>query len=116
MQTIKVFDIVGDGALSSEHGYEIYNSIFPLLLSGEQITLDFSDVKYFCSHFCSAALGQLCKDFSREELRKVLSLKNVTPDGRYVMKRCMDHAWETYNDPDYMRKSIEALLNGELND
>lgn len=65
---VKVYDIVGEYAMVADAGEKLYEEIYPNLLEGKNISLDFTGVIIFTSSFLNIAIGQLLKDISREKL------------------------------------------------
>jgi cytidylate kinase len=99
-------------AITQEDGQAVFDRVAPALKQGENVEIDFQGVTVFASPFFNAAVGQLLRDFKREDLRRQLKLENLTADGRDVVKQVIDNAEKYYASPDYretQRKVLEAM-------
>src|SRR5437870_5171543 len=100
-------------ALTQEDGQTVFDQIAPALRTGEPVELDFKGVRVFASSFFNASLGQLLRDFKREDLRRLLKLENLTAEGQDVARQVIDNAEKYYSAPEEyreaQRKVIEAI-------
>lgn len=94
--TIKVFNEVGEYAITLDDGEKIYARIHPLLMAEESVQLDFEQVLIYASPFFNAAIGRLLKDIDRDTLNQKLRFEHLTPVGRMVLKQVIDNAKEYY--------------------
>lgn len=106
---IQIFDLVGSRCIIKEDGQRIYDIIHPALLKRETVILDFDGVTQFASPFFNFAIGQLLKDMTIEDLRKLLQIKNLGSDGLLVIDRVIENASRYHNNVDY-RKIVDAIL------
>ncbi len=106
---IDVFSIVGENCITLEDGHKIYDMIHPELSAGNNVELDFENVKIFASPFFNSAIGRLLKDLKPEELNRLLKITNLTATGMSVLKRVIENAKEYYSNPD-MRKAVDDVL------
>jgi hypothetical protein len=86
------------------------------LKAGRPVELDFEGVRVFSSPFFNTGVGQLLKDLRAEDLRRLVTIKNITPVGSEVMKLVVENAKRFYSCPDYRAaqiKAIEALSEEE---
>lgn len=105
----KVYDVVGEYAITADGGEEIYNKIHPELLAGKTVNLDFTGVKIFASPFFNFAIGQLLKDISADNLNQLLKITNISPHGQNVLKRIIDNAKRYYSD-DKFRNALDSAI------
>ena len=87
----------------------VYEKIYPELSKHQTVMLDFEGVAQFASPFFNFAIGQLLKDISIEDLRRLLHVKNLLPDGRLVIERVIENASRYHTDVDY-RKIVDSIL------
>ena len=87
---IKVYDTTREYATTSDRGQRLYDLIVPLLRSGEQVELDFDGVDIFVSDFWSHAIGQLLRDFTVDELNRLLKIEGLPEYQRHVLKKVID--------------------------
>lgn len=107
--TYKIYDIVGEYAISADGGQKIYNQINPKLLAGDSVELDFTGVKVFASPFFNFAIGQLLKDIAADDLNRLLSFTCLNDNGQKVLERVIANAKRYYCDPQY-RKAVDTVL------
>jgi len=106
---LKIFDIIGKRCITKENGQRIFERIHPVLLKGENVTLDFGGVEQFASPFFNYAIGQLFKDIKDEDFEKLLSIDNLGNDGHLVVKRVIENAKNYHRDIDY-KKVVDSIL------
>lgn len=93
---ISIHDQAGRYALTLQDGQQIYERIHPELAGGERVVLDFAGVDIFAAPFFNAAIGQLLRDFHREDLDSLLEIRNLSPDGHAVLRRVIANATHYY--------------------
>ena len=76
---------------------------------GETVTLDFDGVNQFASPFFNFAIGQLLKDVSEADLRRLLQIENLNETGRQVIERVIENAAKYHGDKDYS-KIVDDIL------
>ncbi|MCK4791538.1 MAG: STAS-like domain-containing protein [Desulfobacteraceae bacterium] len=106
---IRIYDLLGSRCIVKEDGQRIYNIIHPALIKGETVTLNFDGITQFASPFFNFAIGQLLKDITIDDLRKLLQIKNLGSDGLLVIERVIENAGRYHNDVNY-RKIVDAIL------
>lgn len=106
---IDVFKVTGENCITLEDGQKIYDMIHSELSAGNNVELDFENVKIFASPFFNSAIGRLLKDFKSEDLNRLLKITNLNPTGMSVLKRVIENAKEYYSNPD-MRKAVDDVL------
>ncbi|MEL6353891.1 MAG: STAS-like domain-containing protein [Cyanobacteria bacterium J06627_28] len=106
---LKIHEITGEYAISSDAGQRIYEQIQPALLDGGKVELDFSDVKVFVSAFFNLAIGQLLKDISGDDLNQLLTLSNLNPSGAELLKTIIANAKQYYSDAE-RKKAVDTAI------
>lgn len=96
MKTFKVFDFTGHGAIAIEHGQKLYRAIYPHILNGELVQLDFTDIEFLTTAFVGIAIGQLLKDISKQIVDELIEFVAVSEDKRDMIQRVMDRAYKWY--------------------
>src|SRR5262245_36240353 len=99
-------------AITGEDGQVVFDRIVPALRRAEPVEIDFQGVTVYASPFFNAAIGQLLRDFKREDLRRLLKVENLTADGHDVVRQVIDNSERYYASPDYretQRKVLEAM-------
>lgn len=99
-------------AITQEDGQTVFGRITPALKRGETVEIDFQGVTVFASPFFNSAIGQLLRDFKRDDLRQRLKLENLTANGSDVVRQVIDNSERYYSSPDYretQRRVLEAM-------
>ena len=93
---IKVYEITGKYAITSDSGQRLYDIIYPRLLRGELVQLDFTWVLVFASPFVSIAFSQLLKDIPSEKLNELIEFTYLNADGWNIIQQVMTNAKHYY--------------------
>lgn len=109
---IKDFTVL-DIAVSSDEGDKINMIINEFLSRSENVILDFQGISIITTAFLNAAIGQLYKDYSSEELAKRLSLCNVKDIDLPLFKKVTDRAKEYFRNTDSFSNTTDDVLNGQ---
>jgi hypothetical protein len=104
-----VHETVGEDAITVDDGQMIHERIKAELLAGREVELDFSGVDVFASPFFNAAIGQLLKDFTAEDLNRLLRIRNLNPVGNDLLRRVIENAKRYYASPDYRTAQTKVL-------
>jgi STAS-like domain of unknown function (DUF4325) len=104
-----VNEITGPYALTPDGGQALYDQIHPVLVAGQSVALDFSDVKISASPFFNVAIGQLLKDLSPDQLNQNLSIENLNNNGQAVLKHVIENAKRYYLEPKYQHAVDHAI-------
>jgi hypothetical protein len=107
---LRIQDLIGARCITKDDGQRIYDAIQVALKGGEPVTLDFAGVTQFASPFFNFAIGQLLKDVPIGDLKSLLSIKNLVPDGRLVVDRVIENASRYHSDLNY-QKIVDSILN-----
>lgn len=110
---LKVSDYTAlDIGVSSDEGDKVNAIIQQYLKNYDLVELDFSNLTLLTTAFLNAAIGQLYKDYSSEELSARIKLINVNPDDISRFKLVTDRAKEYFKDKDSFKESTDKILNG----
>ena len=105
----EVHNLTGENAITTEDGQAVYDAIKPDLSTGRPVELDFTGVAVFASLFFNAAIGQLLKDLSPDDLNRLLTVSNLVPAGQEVWQRVVENAKKYYSSPDYREAQKKVL-------
>lgn len=96
-KTIIVKDFTeGIFAISSEDGEKIYFEINKSFLNKEKVILDFSGIEITITAFLNSCIGKLYANFSSEEIKNLLTVKNLNNDEKPLLKFVIDKAKERF--------------------
>ncbi len=113
MKRWNIFNLVGEICFTLDDGEKVYNLIYPELVAGNPVELDFAGVRFFASPFFNAAFGRLLKDLASEELDRLLKVSNMNPVGRNTLKLVIKDSEQYYRDPVY-RKAVDEVFAEQL--
>jgi hypothetical protein len=105
----KIFDLVGKYAISAESGQKVYDQIYPALIAGNPVELDFTGVHVFTSPFFNFAIGHLLKDIPADNLNQLVEFKSVSSDGWNVLERVIANAKHYYSDEQF-RNAVDVVI------
>ena len=109
MKKWNILSVVGEACITLEDGDKIYNLIYPELMDGRPVELDFGGVSILFSPFFNAAFGRLLKDFTPEDLNRLLKISNITPVGKDTLDLVIKNSNQYYRDPAY-RKAVDEVF------
>ncbi|MDX1992615.1 MAG: STAS-like domain-containing protein [bacterium] len=108
---IHVIQLVGENCITLDDGQKLYNLIYPKISVKDTVELDFSGVRIFASPFMNAAIGQLLKDISADDLNRYLIVDRtkMTPVGLAVLRRVIENAKAYYSNNEVSQAIDEVL-------
>jgi hypothetical protein len=74
------------------------------------VSLSFLNVESLTSAFLNASIGQLYREFSEEQIRAGLSVKDMSNEDIALLKRVVDTAKQYFKDPERFKKAREEVL------
>jgi len=111
MKMVKVVELINsDTAVSAESGNVVFKQIDSFLKSGSDVKIDFEGILLLTTAFLNAAIGQLYKDFSSEELNAHLKLENVAPEDKPLFKMVIERSKSYFKD----KKGFDAAANDAI--
>ena len=109
--TIRVFEVVGNGfCVASDDGQKVHDQIAIALREARKVNLSFHNVESLTSAFLNAAIGQLYGEFSEEQIKTSISVKDMSGDDLGLLKRVVDTAKQYFKDPERFKKAREEVL------
>jgi hypothetical protein len=100
---------VGANGITLQDGQKVYDAIYPELKNKQSVTLDFAEVRIVASPFLNAAIGQLLRDLSADDLNHYLKFVNLPSVTRPILKRVIDNAKEYYTNATVRQTVDEAV-------
>lgn len=114
MNIINVFDIVGKNAISMKSGSLLYKKIYPLLIDGKNVELNFEGVLLFASPFFNASIGLILKDISIDALKSQISFLNLSDVGRNLLNHVISNAIAYYKNSENISKGISESTDTDV--
>jgi hypothetical protein len=108
---INIVNIVGDAfCTEAEDGNKVYEIIISAFKEKKKVNISFLNVEMLTTAFLNTAIGQLYKGYSEEEIKKNLTVENLSPSGVVSLKRVVETAKLYYKNPGAMEQSIKDIL------
>ncbi|WP_043589479.1 STAS-like domain-containing protein [Geminisphaera colitermitum] len=108
MTILSVKTIVGEVCMTREDGQKLHDHYRGLLDAGEMVKLDFAGTTTFVSAFFNTAVGQLLRDYTRDQLKTRLLFANVPAAATRPLQRSIEQAERYYSDSNY-RATLERV-------
>jgi hypothetical protein len=109
---INVLNVVGSPfCVQADDGDKIFALVKKALTEKRRIALSFLNVEMLTSAFLNTAIGQLYRDFTEEEIKMGLSVRDLSPSGLVALKRVVETAKLYYKYPDAMEQSIREITD-----
>ena len=99
--------------VTPEEGQPISERIHSGIRSGIPVVLDFARMQLITTAFLNVVIGTLYKDFSSEELKKLLSFENLTDGIALRIKRVTDNAKLFYENPEQFQQNVDSAIYGK---
>lgn len=96
---VKVSEIDNGHASTGVAGLRLYHLIKPVLDKGEEVVLDFEQVKHCAAPFLSASVGNLIEEDKEERLPRLLRYENLTPQWQRTVDGVKDRAVRRRENP-----------------
>ncbi|MDD9989661.1 MAG: STAS-like domain-containing protein [Spirochaetaceae bacterium] len=108
--TISVFESTGSSlCVASGDGEKVYRRIARALAEGLPTKLSFRNVNTLTSAFLNAAIGQLYGTFDENQIRALLSVENIEPDDRELLKRVVDTAKLYFRNKEAFEQAFQEI-------
>lgn len=108
---LSVFEIVGSSlCVASDDGEKVYERIEKAVRQGRSVAVSFLNVTSLTSAFLNAAIGQLYGEFSENEIREKLTVKDMESDDVALLKRVVETAKAYFRDPTRFDQARKTAL------
>lgn len=112
MMNYSIKENVGANGITLQDGQKVYDAVYPELKEKREVTLDFAEVRIVASPFLNAAIGQLLRDLSPDDLNRYLKFANLPPVTRPILKRVIDNAKDYYTNA-MVRQAVDEAVSIE---
>ncbi len=115
--TLKIYEIVGSAyCVAAEDGQKVHDQIVLALNKDLNVKISFTNIERLTSAFLNVAVGQLYGEFSDELLRSRLSVTDIEPDDRDLLKRVIDTAKLYFKDPERFKVIHDRAIGEDESD
>jgi hypothetical protein len=109
--TVSVYQIVGnETCVEADDGDKVCEKLKLLLAQKKKVILSFLNVQMLTSAFLNTAIGQLYKDFSEDDIKALIEVKDLPADDAVLLERVVKNAKLYYKDTSRMEQSIKEIL------
>ena len=109
---VNVQSLVGAVCMTYEDGVKIHDAYRAAFDRGETVELDFTGTRVFVSQFFNAAVGQLLKDYPKDEVTRRLIPVHLPFAGAAPMRQSIENAERYYRDPQF-RVALDKVLEAQ---
>lgn len=107
---IRIFNVVGNSfCVEADDGQKVFDLIKKALQEGKKARLSFQNIEMLTSAFLNTAIGQLYRDFEENKIKSSLTVEDMTPEDKALLKRVTTTAKLYYKDPERMENSIKEI-------
>ncbi len=111
---LSVFEIVGSQlCVAFDDGEKVYERIRKAIRQGRSVALSFLNVTSMAPTFLNVAICQFYGEFSEEEIRAKLTVKDMEQDDLVLLKRVVETAKAYFKNPELHQKATAELLEGD---
>lgn len=107
---INVYDIVGEFGTAASTAQKLYDKIYPELVAGKNISLDFTGVKIFTSSFFNLAITRILKDITSEKLYQLVEFTGLSKDNEKLLTHLIKNAEHYYYNEEY-RNAVDTVMS-----
>lgn len=110
--TIRVSELTDDLCMTYEDGETLLARLRPALIDNDQVVVDFEGTRVHMSPFFNGSIVALLESYSRDELRKRLSIKNLPGNAVETLNACLDSGEQFYKDANY-QQVLDRVLDAQ---
>lgn len=108
---INILAIVGSTfCIEAEEGEKVYELVKKAITEKKKVELSFLNIELLTTAFLNSAVGKLYGDFSEEEIRAFLSVKDISRSSAASLKRVIETAKLYFKNPQELEDSINKIL------
>lgn len=112
--TIKLDEFVTlHQGVTPDEAQPVYEKIAETIKNGDSVELDFEGVQLATTAFLNVAIGKLYEDYTSDDLKLSLTLKNVDDDMALRIKKVTDNAKSFYANKKEYEEIIDDVLYGD---
>lgn len=107
-----IAQLIGEFCVTLEDGQIVFDKISAAINTSTDVELDFEGVRVVVSPFLNAAIGQLLRDFTPNQLNQYLHIINLPLGVEAILARVIENAKTYYSDPIY-RNAVDSTMMEE---
>ncbi len=98
--------------VTPQEGQPIFDEITKSLDQGDKVILDFGDMELMTTAFLNVVIGNLYKNYTSDQLKRLLDFKNCNELTIQRIKRVIDTAKQFYKDENSFDKTFNEVVYG----
>ena len=111
---ISVYECIGGySAISTEEGDSLYQRIEKALDQGIYVQISFKNVQLITTAFLNAAIGQLYKKYTSDQLNKNIEILDLEQTDIEILKRVISVAKQYFKNQEDVEKIMDAELGND---
>ena len=108
---ISIFEVVGSPfCVASPEGQKVCKCLSVALSQKQPVALSFHNVSTLTPAFLNVAVGQLYGNFDENQIRQLLTVVDIEPNDKELLKRVVDSAKRYFNDPERLEQAMKEEL------
>lgn len=109
---ISIYSIVGNElCVDAEDGEAVFNVLKKALEQDNKVVISFLNVEMLTSAFLNVAIGRLYGHFDYDKIKSSISVKDISPDDKLLLKKVTDTAKAYYQNPQKIEKIESEILD-----
>jgi hypothetical protein len=109
---LQVTDITGELCMTYEDGEALLNKLRPALIGSEPVELDFAGTRVHMTPYFNGSIAALLQDYSRDELRAKLQIRNLPRHAVETLQRCLEVGEQYFHNPAY-QEAVDRVLDAQ---
>ena len=111
---ISVYECIGENsAISTEEGDSLYQRIEKALDKEISVQISFKNIQLITTAFLNAAIGQLYKKYTSDQLNEKLKILDMEPTDIEILNRVISVAKKYFENPKEFEKTIDEELGND---
>lgn len=106
---LSIINLIGPNCITIEDGEKICDQIYPEVIVRNTVNLDFAGVKLVSSPFLNAAIGQLLKHFTRQDIKECLKVINLEKYMKDMLELVLENSERYYHEPGF-KDAVDEVL------
>lgn len=108
---ISMFEVVGSPfCVAVDDGQKVHKHLDAALKANQDVILSFHNVTALTGAFLTAAVGELYRTFSEEEIRSLLKVEDIEPDDLALLKCVVRDVKLYFKDPQRFNQIFQEVL------
>ena len=114
---VSMFEVVGSPfCVAVDDGQKVYKHLDAALKANQKVVLSFHNVTALTTAFLTAAVGELYRTFSEEEIQSLLKVEDIEPDDLALLKCVVRDVKLYFKDPQRFNQVVREVMGDDDDD